>query len=72
MISTAKMIRRMIATVKILLRSQLNAKLFFRFQKLSFKTTEISHLLEEIWRLDVTATIITMLIIAVIPVVDII
>ena len=31
----------------ILLRSQLNAKLFFRFPKLPAKTTEISHLLEE-------------------------
>ena len=30
----------------VLLRSQLNAKLFFRFQKLPHKATKISNLLE--------------------------
>ena len=32
---------------QVSVRSQLNAKLFFRFQKLPAKTTEINHFFEE-------------------------
>ena len=43
---TEKMTEKMTVIV-ILLRSQLNAKLFFRFHKLPLKITEISHFFEE-------------------------